>query len=131
MASVKNYWSWLTCAMCYCVPCLVPRAPTGVRVTSQTATSARVEWDPIVYTHGSIIAYHIDYMATQTASASTNLTSILLSGLTPYTKYVLTVAAVVRPQNAENTSEDLRSNRSVEHSFITLQSSIQFLFKIL
>ncbi|XP_062509978.1 uncharacterized protein LOC134186081 isoform X2 [Corticium candelabrum] len=100
----------------------VPSAPTGVRVTSRTATSAKVEWNATVYTYGSVVAYRVYSAAISTAFVSTNLTFVWLDGLKPYTEYAVNVSVVVRPQHAVDSSKDLESEKSVEYSFAPRQS---------
>ena len=97
----------------------------------RTARAAKVAWNSIVYTNGSVVAYKVYYRASPHQFSLTNSTSIMLDGLKPFTRYSVNVVVVVKPRNASNSSEYLESPRSNDYSFMTRQSSKTFMLLLL
>ena len=86
--------------------------------------SLEIEWDSVQYRYGTV-SYLVYYNITQLKyeAKTTKSTSVLLTGLTPYTKYEVKVAVVVRPWGANDGSEDVTSTTNKTKLIATLHAS--------
>ncbi|KAL9976276.1 hypothetical protein ACROYT_G013559 [Oculina patagonica] len=100
----------------------VPDAPPeSLKAWNLSSTSLRVQWDPIPFGHrnGKIIRYKVDINAeNQTwerlkATKYTESTSLTLTGLQKYSKYVISVSGITRRGKGPLRSKTVQTDEDV------------------
>ncbi|XP_062513326.1 von Willebrand factor-like isoform X2 [Corticium candelabrum] len=102
----------------------VPNPPNTINVMALGSNSLQIGWDSVQYRYGTV-GYLVYYNITRHRyeSKSAKSTNVLLTGLTPSTKYEVKVAVVVRPWGANNGSEDVTSTTNRTKLIVTLHAS--------
>ena len=103
---------------------IAPNPPKTINVMVLGSNSLQIGWDSVQYRYGTV-SYLVYYNITQLKyeAKATKSTSVLLTGLTPYTKYEVKVAVVVRPWGANDGSEDVTSTTNMTKLIVTLHAS--------
>lgn len=93
--------------MCYVV--LAPNPPVNVSATTLSSTTVQVSWDPPVVTNGMIRYYTVTYgrndSSDRTMEPNSTNTSIVVTGLNPFTYYVFYVVAVTVASSNDSESD--------------------------
>ncbi|XP_062512181.1 receptor-type tyrosine-protein phosphatase epsilon-like [Corticium candelabrum] len=102
---------------------VAPNPLKTINVMTLGSNSLEIGWDSVQYRYGTV-GYLVYYNLTQLKyeSKSVKSTSVSLTGLTPYTKYEVKVAVVVRPWGANDGSEDVTSTTNRTKLIVTLHA---------
>ena len=110
---------------------IAPNPLKTINVMTLGSNSLEIGWDSVQYRYGTV-GYLVYYNLTQLKyeSKSVKSTSVSLTGLTPYTKYEVKVAVVVRPWGANDGSEDVTSTTNRTKLIVTLHASNVFVMSL-
>ncbi|XP_062500440.1 tyrosine-protein phosphatase Lar-like [Corticium candelabrum] len=102
---------------------VAPNPPKTINVMVLGSNSLQIGWELDRYRFGTV-SYLVYYNITQLKyeAKAANSTSVLLTGFTPYTKYEVKVAVVVRPLGANDGSEDVTSTTNRTKLIVTLHA---------